>query len=95
MSHDWMYILTIVTAVHLSLQYYSECHGVIYVIDSCDPENLAISAQTFSECTDACDVSLNGIRYILDHVSLAYELDMGNWISIYHSNSQKIHIYIV
>lgn len=31
------------------LQYYSECQGVIYVIDSCDPENLAISAQTFSE----------------------------------------------
>lgn len=28
-------------------KYYSECHGVIYVIDSCDPENLAISAQTF------------------------------------------------
>ena len=31
------------------MQYYSECHGVIYVIDSCDPENLAISAQTFSK----------------------------------------------
>ena len=31
------------------LQYYSEAHGVIYVIDSCDPENLTISAQTFSE----------------------------------------------
>jgi ADP-ribosylation factor related protein 1 len=30
-------------------KYYSESHGVIYVIDSCDPENLAISAQTFSE----------------------------------------------
>lgn len=33
----------------VALQYYSECQGVIYVIDSCDPENLAISAQTFSE----------------------------------------------
>ena len=32
------------------LQYYSECHGVIYVVDSSDPENLAISAQTFSKC---------------------------------------------
>lgn len=35
--------------VCILLQYYSECHGVIYVIDSCDPENLAISAQTFSK----------------------------------------------
>ena len=35
-------------------QYYSECHGVIYVVDSSDPENLAISAQTFSEYYRNC-----------------------------------------
>ena len=29
-------------------QYYAECHGVIYVVDSSDSENLAISSQTFS-----------------------------------------------
>lgn len=28
-------------------KYYSECHGVIYVVDSCDSENLAISSETF------------------------------------------------
>lgn len=34
------------------LQYYAECQGVIYVVDSSDPENLAISSQTFSkECS--------------------------------------------
>ena len=30
------------------LQYYAECQGVIYVVDSSDTENLAISSQTFS-----------------------------------------------
>lgn len=30
-------------------QYYSECHGVIYVVDSCDAENLTISSETFSK----------------------------------------------
>ena len=29
-------------------QYYAECQGVIYVVDSSDSENLAISSQTFS-----------------------------------------------
>ena len=45
------------------LQYYSECHGVIYVIDSCDPENLAISAQTFSECETSC-LQSPGYQYL-------------------------------
>ena len=39
----------ITSCIVFVLQYYSECHGVIYVVDSSDPENLAISAQTFSE----------------------------------------------
>lgn len=30
-------------------KYYSECHGVVYVVDSCDPESLAISAQTYKK----------------------------------------------
>jgi hypothetical protein len=42
-------VLLFILALMCLLQYYSESHGVIYVIDSCDPENLAISAQTFSE----------------------------------------------
>ncbi|XP_064404739.1 ADP-ribosylation factor-related protein 1-like [Halichondria panicea] len=28
-------------------KYYAECQGVIYVVDSSDPENLAMSSQTF------------------------------------------------
>lgn len=39
------------------LQYYAECHGVIYVVDSSDSENLAISSQTFS--------MLLAIKYII------------------------------
>lgn len=51
--HDpCVHFLTITPCVHslahVDLQYYSECHAVVYVIDSCDPENLAVSAQTFS-----------------------------------------------
>ncbi len=38
------------THTHTHTQYYEECHGVVYVVDSCDPENLAMSSQTFSEC---------------------------------------------
>lgn len=30
-------------------QYYSECHGVIYVVDSCDADNLSVSSETFSK----------------------------------------------
>ncbi len=33
----------------LLLQYYNECHGIVYVVDSSDPEMLTVSAETFSK----------------------------------------------
>ncbi|XP_011407152.1 PREDICTED: ADP-ribosylation factor-related protein 1-like [Amphimedon queenslandica] len=34
-------------------EYYAECHGVVYMIDSCDRHALQISAETFSKKQDA------------------------------------------
>ena len=42
------------TGVYLCSQYYAECHAVVYVVDSSNPETLAISVQTFSECYATC-----------------------------------------
>eukprot|EP00731_Ephydatia_muelleri_P031153 Em0022g667a len=36
-------------------KYYAECHGVVYVIDSSDPDSLAISAQIFTALY-ACEI---------------------------------------
>ena len=55
------------------LQYYNECHGVVYMIDSSDPETLAISAETFSEFYRSCDIQFifdTSIERVIDHPDL-------------------------
>jgi len=42
-------VIRCLSGVCLCSQYYAECHAVVYVVDSSNPENLAISVQTFSE----------------------------------------------
>ena len=37
------------TLCSIQPQYYSDCHGVIYVVDSCDADNLSVSSETFSK----------------------------------------------
>ena len=37
-------------------KYYAECHGVVYVIDSSDPDSLAISAQIFKSVIRHADL---------------------------------------
>lgn len=49
----WDKVLMMSTVISIDilliLQYYAECHGIVYVVDSCDAERLATSAQTFSK----------------------------------------------
>lgn len=64
-------------------QYYAECHGVIYVIDSTDEERLSESKRAFGGCSSARAGGAEGLSRFRLHIprvqSLARTRSQGPW----------------